>query len=61
MPEPLLTAMELAERLGVKPGTVRKWVREGRIPEIEFSAKVRRFDFAQVLQAIQNVTRKDGQ
>ena len=49
MADKLLKASELAEVLGVKPETVRRWTREGRIPEIRLSCKVRRFDLAQVL------------
>jgi excisionase family DNA binding protein len=32
MPEELLTAEEVANRLKVKPHTVRRWARQGRIP-----------------------------
>ena len=44
----LLTAAQLAERLKVRPSTVREWAKTGRIPEIRISAKVRRFDPAEV-------------
>jgi excisionase family DNA binding protein len=54
----LLSAAELARRLGVKPMTVRHWVLKGRIPEIRFSRKVRRFDLDAVIQALQ--AQEDG-
>ena len=49
----LLTAAELAERLGVKPGTVLGWYRKGRIPARKLSHKVLRFDLADVLSALE--------
>ena len=33
----LLTAAQLAERLKVRPSTVREWAKTGRIPEIRIS------------------------
>lgn len=48
----LLTAAQLAERLKVRPSTVREWAKTGRIPEIRISAKVRRFDLAEVDAAL---------
>ena len=44
----LLAAAQLAERLKVRPSTVREWAKTGRIPEIRISAKVRRFHPAEV-------------
>jgi excisionase family DNA binding protein len=32
-PEPLLTVVDLALFFRVKPSTVRKWAREGKIPQ----------------------------
>lgn len=49
----LLTASELAERLAVRPSTVRKWARQGRIPEVCLSPKVRRFDYEAVVAALE--------
>lgn len=48
----LLTAEELAERLRVRPSTVRRWARSGRIPQISVSAKVLRFEYVAVLDAL---------
>lgn len=49
----LLTADELAERLRVRPGTIRLWSRRGRIPSIRISGKVIRFDVSAVIGALQ--------
>ena len=48
----LLTAEELAERLRVRPSTIRLWAREGLIPVVKIGAKVLRFDVADVLAAL---------
>jgi len=47
-----LTAAELAERLRVRPGTIRAWGRAGRIPMVRFSRRVLRFDFEDVVAAL---------
>jgi excisionase family DNA binding protein len=52
-PDCLLTAAELAERLGVKPGTIFGWHRQGRIPGRKLSRKILRFDLADVLTALE--------
>ena len=46
----LLTAKELAERLRVRPSTIRLWAREGLIPAVRVGAKIIRFDLADVLR-----------
>jgi excisionase family DNA binding protein len=46
----LLTAENLARRLGVSPRTIKEWARVKRIPQLVFSPKVRRFDYADVLK-----------
>jgi len=51
----LLTAEELAERLAVSTRTVIEWARSGRIPEIRPSARVRRFDYADVIAALKRL------
>lgn len=48
----ILTADELAARLKVRPATIREWARSGQIPEIFVNSKVRRFDFAAVVEAL---------
>ena len=47
----LLTADELADRLRVSASTVKEWAREGRIPEVRLSRRVRRFNYEEVLAA----------
>lgn len=46
----LLTAGELAARLGVAVSTVRRWAREHRIPSLRLSRKVVRYD----IRAVEN-------
>ena len=53
----LLDKVGLARRLGVSPETVTKWAREERIPEIRISAKVRRFDYEEVVSALKQRSR----
>ena len=48
----LLTAEELAERLRLRPRTIRRWYRRGFIPAIRFSPKVVRYDLAEVIEAV---------
>jgi excisionase family DNA binding protein len=49
----LITAKQLADRLGVKPGTILGWNRQGRIPAHRLSHKVVRFDLRAVLAALE--------
>ena len=44
----LLTARELAARLGVSEAGVRKWLLEGKLPAVRLGKCVR-FDLAEVL------------
>jgi len=46
----LLTAVQLAGRLGLRPRTVQKWARTGRIPCVRISYKVIRYDWQKVLK-----------
>lgn len=48
----LLTAAELAERLKLRPSTIKEWARRGRIPQVVLSPRVRRFDYEAVLRAV---------
>jgi excisionase family DNA binding protein len=43
MTDRLLTAREVAERLGVFPGTVLRWVRRGELPAIRLPGGALRF------------------
>ena len=56
----LMTAAELAERLGVKPGTILGWHRRGRIPSRKLSPKVLRFSLSDVLAALDAPTSPGG-
>ena len=48
----LLTADELAERLQIRPRTIRLWARRGWIPAIRLSPKVVRFELDSVVHAM---------
>ena len=48
----LETAEELAKRLHVKPSTIRKWSRQGKIPTVRISPKVVRFDPVEVMTTL---------
>ncbi len=52
MRDDLLTSEQLAERLGVKPSTVRAWFRAGRIPAARLTRKVIRYDLPTVVAAL---------
>lgn len=52
MTEKLLSAEELAARLGIKPSTVRTWSRSGKIPTVVLSSQRKRFDWEDVLKAL---------
>ncbi len=56
----LLTADEIAERLRLRPRTVRQWVRRGLIPVIRLSPKVVRFELAAVVAAVRGHARRGG-
>ena len=53
----LLTAEELADRLRVRPGTIRMWSREGLIPVLRVGAKVVRVDYTDVIQVLKDRTK----
>lgn len=60
MSDELLTADELANVLDVRPGTIRRWTRDGIIPEIRISAKVRRYCYADVLNALRKIADREN-
>jgi excisionase family DNA binding protein len=39
----LLTVRELAERLGISPGTAYHWISQGRLPAVRLSKRCVRF------------------
>jgi hypothetical protein len=51
--EDLMTAQDLASHLGVKPGTVLHWHRQGKIPARRLSHKVLRFNLREILAALE--------
>jgi excisionase family DNA binding protein len=50
----LLTVDQVADRLQIRPRTVKAWARQGRIPAVKLSAKVVRFVWAAVLAALRD-------
>ncbi len=48
----LLTADELADRLRVRPSTIRRWAQEKRIPTVRLTPKVVRFELTPVVEAL---------
>ncbi len=62
MEQEIVTVKELAERLQLKPETIRIWARQGLIPSLRPTPKVLRFEMRNVLAAIKEIsTRKDLQ
>jgi excisionase family DNA binding protein len=60
-PDDILTRAELAARLGVRPDTIGRWTRSGRIPARRLSPKVVRYDLAAVLAALEARDEAAGQ
>jgi hypothetical protein len=60
-PSELLTAAEITDCLGVKPGTVLGWHRSDRIPDRRLSHTVLRFSLTEVLAALEGRQEADGQ
>ena len=48
----LLTSVQLAERLGLRPDTIRLWTRANIIPAIRITGKVIRYDPIEVNSAL---------
>ena len=48
----LLTTVELAEHLQVRPETVRGWARSSLIPVVRVTPKVIRYDLDAVIRAL---------
>jgi transcriptional regulator with XRE-family HTH domain len=55
-----LTAEQLADRIGVKPGTVRQWTRDRLIPVMRLSPKVHRYDLDAVLETFKKRQKERG-
>lgn len=52
MDEPLVDSFAISKRFGVSVGTVRGWVRDGRIPSIRASRRIVRFRMSDVIAAL---------
>ena len=52
MLDELLTYEELAQRLKVKSSTVKAWTKARRIPAVRVGAKIIRFDYVEVVEAL---------
>lgn len=48
----LLTAEEVAKRLGVRPSTIKAWARHGLIPSLRPTQRVVRFEASAVEAAL---------
>jgi excisionase family DNA binding protein len=48
----LVDAGTVAEAIGIRASTVRRWAKEGRIPAVRLSSRLIRFELDQVLAAM---------
>ena len=58
----LLTVSELAERLGISPGTAYHWISQGRLPCVRFSSRCVRFresDVEKMLERLGQASSRD--
>ncbi len=56
----LVTTREVAERFGVAVSTVRRWVRDRRIPYVRVSKRTVRFDLEEVERFVSFNSRREG-
>ena len=56
--ENLMGASELARRLSINPGTVRRWAADGQIPSVKLAGRTVRFSLAAVLAALKKAALK---
>lgn len=54
----MMTVTQLAKRLGIKPNTLRGWVRKGKVPCIRLSPGCIRFDVQEIERML--MSRKQG-
>ena len=60
MEDDLLTANQLANRLGVQPDTVKQWLRAGLIPAARLTPKVIRYNLSDVVESLKERQAKHG-
>ena len=48
----LMSATDVAAHVGIKPSTVKRWARQGRIPSMRLTDRVVRFDPEAVEKAL---------
>lgn len=53
----LLTAKEVAERLGVSQGTVKRWYREGKLKGVQLGYRTLRFRVAEIEKYLERCER----
>jgi len=58
--EKLLTVKELAERLGLAPGSIYHWLSEGRLPCVRFSPRCLRFREKDLEDLIEKMSTSKG-
>ncbi len=56
----IITAAEFAELVGVKLATIRRWVREGRVPAVILPNGCPLFDLTEVQQTLRDKEGKVG-
>ncbi len=61
MENDLLTAEQMADRLAVKPRTIREWFRAGLIPATRLSPKVIRYNLDDVVTALKERQKAEGE
>lgn len=59
--EQLATAATVAQLFGVTPATVRRWVRERRVPCIRVSRRVLRFNLADIEKTVAQRAKRNGE
>lgn len=60
-PEPLIDAVEVGRRLGMKPDLVLRQARRGAFPAVRISAKVVRFNWSEVWKVIEARSQMQGE
>ena len=57
----LLTVAELAERMGLTPTTIYRWLSDGRLTCIRFSARCLRFRESEMEKLLNKMTHKGNE